>query len=121
MQLSLGVAELFRRGVRSGVAERDASLLLLGHVGCVRPADYLFGSMSEEIVSGVPIPAVIVMLDAEPVRRVLLPIRPDDLSGNGMAQSRVADEVAGFLKRSGLTVVVGTRSGAAPPDLPLPA
>src|SRR3954451_1245718 len=118
---SLRVASSVRQGIRNEIAERDASLLLLGHVGRTRPTDYLFGSMSEEIVSGVPIPAVIVMLDEEPIRRVLVPIRPDDLSGNGMAQSRVAVEVAGFLVRSGLKGVVGTRSAAPPEDLPLPA
>jgi Kef-type K+ transport system membrane component KefB len=117
---SLRVASSVRQGIRNEIAERDASLLLLGHIGRVRPADYLFGSRSEEIVSGVPVPALIVMLDEEPIRRVLLPIRPEDLSGNGMAQSRVAAEVAGFLVRSGLKVVVATRTGAPPRDLLLP-
>ena len=117
---SLRVAVSIRQGIRNEIAERDASLLVLGHVGRVRPADYLFGSMSEEIVSGASVPAVIVMLDEEPVRRVLLPIRNRDLSGNGLAQSRIAVEVAGFLERSGLKLVVATRDGGRPADLPLP-
>src|SRR4029079_17380181 len=48
---SLRVAVSVRQGIRNEVAELEASLLVLGHVGRVRPADYLFGSMSEEIVS----------------------------------------------------------------------
>jgi nucleotide-binding universal stress UspA family protein len=118
---SLRVAVSIRQGIRNEIAERDASLLLLGHVGRARPADYLFGSMSEEIVSGAPVASLIVMLDEEPIRRVLLPLRRRDLSGNGLAQARIAALVTGFLVRSGLKLVVGTRDGAAPDDPRLPA
>ena len=118
---SLRVAVSIRQGIRNEIAERDASLLMLGHVGRARPADYLFGSMSEEIASGAPVAAVMAMLDEEPLRRVLLPLRRRDLSGNGMAQARIAVLIAGFLERSGLELVVGTRDGAKPGDPALPA
>ena len=118
---SLRVAVSVRQGIRNEIAERDASLLVLGHLGRARPADYLFGSMSEEIVSGAPVPAVVAMLDEAPIRRVLLPLRHRDLSGNGMAQTRIAVQIAGFLERSGLKLVVGTRDGATPEDPALPA
>ena len=117
---SLRVAASIRQGVRNEIAERDASMVVLGHLGRTRPATYLFGSMSEEVVSGSPVPALVAMLDAAPIRRVVLPIRHRDLGGNGLSETRLAMQIAGFLERSGLKLVIATRGGARLEDPPIP-
>jgi nucleotide-binding universal stress UspA family protein len=118
---SLRVAVSIRQGIRNEITERDASLLVLGHTGRARPATYLFGSMSEEVVSGSPVPALVAMLDAAPIRRVVLPVRRRDLGVNGLGETRLAMQVAGFLERSGLKLVVATRDGTNLEDPPVPS
>jgi Kef-type K+ transport system membrane component KefB len=117
---SLRVAVSIRQGIRNEITERDASLLVLGHLGRTRPATYLFGSLSEEVVSGSPVPSLVAMLDAAPIRRVVLPIRRRDLGVNGIGETRLAMQVAGFLERSGLKLVVATRGGERLEDPPIP-
>jgi len=118
---SLRVAQSVRQGVRNEIHEHDGSLLVIARHGALRPQDYLFGGLSEEIVAASPVPVVVVEMDESPVRRVLLPLRAHDIRASRRSETGLAVEVARRLAASGLELVVGRPDGAVLPDtLPVP-
>ncbi|MEI7744709.1 MAG: cation:proton antiporter [Chloroflexota bacterium] len=117
---SLRVAGSIRQGIRNEISERDVSLLVVARHGALKPQDFLFGGTAEEIIAASPVPTLVVEADGTPVRRVLLPIRPADLSPGRIAATRLAVVVANHFEASGLPMIVGVPDpGALPADLGL--
>lgn len=114
---SLRVAGSLRQGVRNDISEHDASLLIVGRQGAIRPQDVLFGGVSEDICAASPVPVLLAEMDEAPLRRVLVPIRNHDLAPSRLAEARLALDIAAKLERTGLELVLAIEDPTAPSGL----
>jgi Kef-type K+ transport system membrane component KefB/nucleotide-binding universal stress UspA family protein len=119
---SLRIAASVRQGLRNEIRTHDGSLLVVARHGAIRPQDFLFGGMSEEIAGASPVPVVVAEMDEAPVARVLVPLREADLHGAHHAETRLALELASRLEASGLDLVIGLPDpDRVDPNVSLPA
>ena len=93
-------------GILHTVAERSASLLVLGWQQLTPIQDVLLGSRIDEIVAACAVPVVTVRLGGEAPSGVLLALNEDDLRESHAGDLDAALAVCRLLARSGMPVTV---------------
>jgi Kef-type K+ transport system membrane component KefB len=106
-------------GILHIVAERAASLLVLGWQGLTPIQDVLLGSRVDEIVAGCTVPVVTIRLGEDAPGAVVLAIDDDDLRESHVDDLEAAVALCRLLARSGLPLTVSC-PGRWPVDQVLP-
>jgi Kef-type K+ transport system membrane component KefB len=106
-------------GILHMVAERAASLLVLGWQGLTPIKDVLLGSRVDEIVAGCTVPVVTIRLGEDAPGAVVLAIDDDDLRESHVDDLEAAVALCRLLARSGMPLTVSC-PGRWPVDQVLP-
>ena len=93
-------------GILHTVAERSASLLVLGWQHLTPIQDVLLGSRIDEIVAGCAVPVVTIRLGREAPAAMLLTLGDDDLKESHAGDLEAALAVCRLLVRSGMPLTV---------------